>query len=153
VNYGDLSVKLILLFYMWNIIFSHRNYFYITISELEVWLLRPFYKIIYNQSSRNVSVLLDMTSKIWADFAKDWYKIGILQLKINEDWHFFTRTTKPICNFANSVPLLHLIECNMICYGALKSNIDQGHWPRPKAAVNIAFQCSITHHIARNEVL
>ena len=31
------------------------------------------------QSSRNVSVLSDMTSKIWADFAKDWHKIGILQ--------------------------------------------------------------------------
>ena len=31
------------------------------------------------QSSRNVSVLSDMTSKIWADFAKDWRKIGILQ--------------------------------------------------------------------------
>ena len=31
------------------------------------------------QSSRNVSVLSDMTSKIWADFAKDWHKIGISQ--------------------------------------------------------------------------
>jgi hypothetical protein len=30
-------------------------------------------------SSRNVSVLSEMTSKIWADFAKDWHKIGILQ--------------------------------------------------------------------------
>ena len=37
------------------------------------------------QSSRNVSVLSDMTSKIWAYFAKDWHKIGILQWKINED--------------------------------------------------------------------
>jgi hypothetical protein len=26
-----------------------------------------------------VSGLSDMTSKIWADFAKDWRKIGILQ--------------------------------------------------------------------------
>ena len=32
-----------------------------------------------DQSSRNVSVLSDMTSKIWADFDKDWHKIGILQ--------------------------------------------------------------------------
>jgi hypothetical protein len=32
-----------------------------------------------NQSSRNVSFLSDMTSKIWADFVKDWHKIGILQ--------------------------------------------------------------------------
>ena len=31
------------------------------------------------QSLRNSSSLLDMTSKIWADFAKDWHKIGILQ--------------------------------------------------------------------------
>jgi hypothetical protein len=30
-----------------------------------------------------------MTGKIWADFAKDWHKIGILQWKINEDWHFY----------------------------------------------------------------
>jgi hypothetical protein len=28
-------------------------------------------KFVSNQSSRNVSVLSDMTSKIWADFAKD----------------------------------------------------------------------------------
>jgi hypothetical protein len=40
----------------------------------------------------------------------------------------------------------------MMCYGALKSNIDQGR-KRPKAVVNIAFQCSITHPIAQNEVL
>jgi hypothetical protein len=26
-----------------------------------------------------LSVLLDMTSKIWADFATDWHKIGILE--------------------------------------------------------------------------
>jgi hypothetical protein len=26
-----------------------------------------------------VLVLPDMTSKTWADFAKDWHKIGILQ--------------------------------------------------------------------------
>jgi hypothetical protein len=38
----------------------------------------------------------------------------------------------------------------MMCYGALKSNIDQG---RRQALVNIAFQCSIAHHIAQNEVL
>ena len=36
-------------------------------------------RIVCGQSSRNVSVLSDMTSKIWADFAKDWHKIGILQ--------------------------------------------------------------------------
>ena len=39
----------------------------------------------------------------------------------------------------NIIQLLHFIECDMMCYGALKSNI--------------AFQCSITHHIAQNEVL
>ena len=26
----------------------------------------------------------------------------------------------------NIIQLLHFIECDMICYGALKSNIDQG---------------------------
>ena len=31
------------------------------------------------QISRNVSVLSEVTCKIWADFAKDWQKIGILQ--------------------------------------------------------------------------
>jgi hypothetical protein len=40
--------------------------------------------------------------------------------------------------------LQHFILCNMMCYGA------------PSALVNIAFQyscqCSITHHIALNEV-
>jgi hypothetical protein len=30
-----------------------------------------------------------MTSKIWADFANDWHKIGILQWKINGVWHLF----------------------------------------------------------------
>ena len=41
----------------------------------------------------------------------------------------------------NVIKLLqHFILCNMKCYGALK------------AAVNIAFQCSIAHHIAHNEV-
>jgi hypothetical protein len=52
--------------------------------------------------------------------------------------------TKVICR-ENIIQSLHFIECNMMCYGALKSNTDQ--------AVNIAFQCSITHHIAQNEVL
>jgi hypothetical protein len=38
------------------------------------------YKSVTNYSAkRNVSVLSDLTSKIWADFAKDWHKIGILQ--------------------------------------------------------------------------
>jgi len=32
-----------------------------------------------DQSSQNSSVLSDMTSKIWVDFAEDWHKIGILQ--------------------------------------------------------------------------
>ena len=32
-----------------------------------------------SQSSWNSSVLSEMTSKIWADFAKDWHKIGIAQ--------------------------------------------------------------------------
>ena len=44
--------------------------------------------------------------------------------------------------------LYHFILCNMM-FGALKSNIDRG---LPLTAVNIAFQCSITHHIALNEV-
>ena len=57
--------------------------------------------------------------------------------------------TKVICR-ENIIQLLHFIECDMMCYGALKSNIDQG---RRQALVNIAFQCSIAHHIAQNEVL
>jgi hypothetical protein len=71
------------------------------------------------QSSGNVSVLSDMTSKIWADFAKDWHKIGILRTDI-----FFTRTTKPICNFANSIVLMFNINMNY-CHeadAALKKN-------------------------------
>ena len=39
----------------------------------------------------------------------------------------------------HSIQLLHFIECDMMCYGALKSNV--------------AFQCSIAHYIAQNEVL
>jgi hypothetical protein len=30
----------------------------------------------------------------------------------------------------NIIQLLHFIECDMMCYGALKSNIDQGRRPR-----------------------
>jgi hypothetical protein len=30
------------------------------------------------------------------------------------------------CTLVNYIQLLHFIECDMICYGALKSNIDQG---------------------------
>jgi hypothetical protein len=47
-------------------------------SCLEVWKTRDLtYHVLFKfsfapyQSSRNVSVLSDMTSKIWADFAKD----------------------------------------------------------------------------------
>jgi hypothetical protein len=29
---------------------------------------------------------------------------------------------------------------------------EKQYWPRPLALVNVAFQCSITHHIALNEV-
>ena len=29
-----------------------------------------------------------------------------------------------------TIQLLHFIECDMMCYGALKSNIDQGRRPR-----------------------
>jgi hypothetical protein len=36
-----------------------------------------------------VSILHEFTKLISEDFAKDWHKIGILQQKINEDWHFF----------------------------------------------------------------
>ena len=49
-------------------------------SFLQVlWFPPPIKLTATIQSSRNVSVLSDMTSKIWADFAKDWHKIGILQ--------------------------------------------------------------------------
>ena len=34
---------------------------------------------IMTQTSQNVSVLSDMTNKIWAEFAKDWHKVDILQ--------------------------------------------------------------------------
>jgi hypothetical protein len=54
------------------------------------------------QSSQNSSVLSDMTSKLLTYFTKGWHKIGILHKKINEDWHFFTLTTKHICNFCLS---------------------------------------------------
>jgi hypothetical protein len=30
----------------------------------------------------------------------------------------------------DNIQLLHFIECDMMCYGALKSNIDQGRRPR-----------------------
>ena len=39
----------------------------------------------------------------------------------------------------DNIQYLHFIECDMRCYGALKSNIDQGFG----LLVNIAFQCSI----------
>ena len=39
----------------------------------------------------------------------------------------------------NSIQLLHFIECDMMCYGALESNI--------------GFQYSIAYHIAQHEVL
>jgi hypothetical protein len=49
--------------------------------------------------------------------------------------------------------LQHFILCNMVCYGAQKSNIDCGLRPWSISAfVNIAFQCSITPHIGLNEV-
>jgi len=41
--------------------------------------------------------------------------------------------------------LLHFIECDLMCYGALKSNTE--------GSGKYCFQCSITHHIAQNEVL
>ena len=58
---------------------------YLKIPE-DVVMIKQNFKIIktiyiqfFKQSSWNVSVLSDMTSKIWADFAKYWHKIGILQ--------------------------------------------------------------------------
>jgi hypothetical protein len=52
----------------------------VSISSQFILLFLQYYRIyLYPspyQSSRNSSVLSDMTSKIWADFAKDWYKIG-----------------------------------------------------------------------------
>ena len=42
------------------------------------------------------------------------------------------------------------IDQGLMCYETLKSNIDQG---LPSTLVNIDFQCSITHRIARNEVI
>ena len=56
---------------------------------------------IHIQSSQNLSVLSDMTSKILADFAKDWHKIGICNRKLMRTDIFSTRTTKPIFNFVN----------------------------------------------------
>ena len=41
------------------------------ISPVSLWRVPEFAKWL--------SVLSDTTSKIWADFAKDWHKIGILQ--------------------------------------------------------------------------
>jgi hypothetical protein len=51
---------------MWNISFFPRNYFYITISELEVWWLRPLlcygeytYDCKLKKNSRNIIVDFD----------------------------------------------------------------------------------------------
>ena len=57
------------------------------------------------QSSWNMSVLSDMTFKIWADLAKNHHKIGFCNRKLMRTDIFFTRTTKPICNFVNPVIL------------------------------------------------
>ena len=35
----------------------------------------------------------------------------------------------PFCKVIDIIQLLHFIECDMMCYGALKSNIDQGQRP------------------------
>jgi hypothetical protein len=45
-----------------------------------------------------------------------------------------------------------IIALHWVRYNVLWSTAKQ-YWPRPKTAVNIAFQCSITNHIAQNEVL
>ena len=48
------------------------------------------------------------------------------------------------CN--TTITALHFVP-----YDVLWSSEKQ-YWPLPSALVNIAFQCSITHHIALNEV-
>ena len=78
---------------------------------------------------------------------------GFLDLKINKQTlQIDPGTQKKKLGMLNVIKQLqHFILCNMMCYGALKSNIDHGLRPF-SALVNIAFQCSITHHIALNEV-
>ena len=60
------------------------------------------FKILQMQSSRNSSVLSDITiSKIWEDFAKNCQKLVFCNRKLMSTDIFFSRTTKPICNFVN----------------------------------------------------
>jgi hypothetical protein len=66
----------------------NSRFFFSSIKFLTFWLLNHDIEVL-TLSSQNSSVLSDMTSKVWSDFAKDWHKIGILKKKINEDWHFF----------------------------------------------------------------
>ena len=71
----------------------------------------------HKQSSRNSSVLSDMTNKIFASFAKDWHKIGILHYKLMRTDIFITRTTKPICNLVNPGDIwLFLLDVHCTCF-------------------------------------
>ena len=86
---------------------KNEKILYIQICKYSMYLyylfVRKSYYIIYWQNSRNLSVLSDMTSKIWADFAKDDTRLVFCNGKLMRTDIFFTRTTKPICNFMNPV--------------------------------------------------
>ena len=67
------------------------------------------------------------------------------QQTIPKNWSRYTKKTWNVkCN--KTIAALHFVQ-----YDVLWSNEKQ-YWPRPCTLVNIAFQCSITHHIALNEV-
>ena len=63
-------------------------------------------------------------------------------LKIDPGTHKKTGNVK--CN--KTITALHFVQYDMLW------STEKQYWPRPLALVNVAFQCSITHHIALNEV-
>ena len=57
------------------------------------------------QSLRNVS---DMTNKIWADLLRTDTRLVFCNRKLMRTYIFFTKTTKPICNFVNPVMITYM---------------------------------------------